>query len=245
MTRAQIAREKKALEDAYRALFKARAQRATRAVTLNADDAVTDLDVLRGLDAAAEIRASLSSLSTRERTILERLILESARVSFAEQALYVPTILSADPATWPPALAEQVAAAVRAELAAQEALLTQTTAAQIADYTKTLRDLREAGRERAEAAAELRARTRVALSHAEQEAIRVTTATQATFTEVRQVGAGITSYKWVSNTDERTRPEHLARNGQTFLWASPPADGHPGHAYGCRCFARPVIDNRA
>ena len=231
MTRAQIARERKALEAAYKALFANRATRAAQTipVTLRADDAVTDVELLRALDSGAEIKAALATVSPKEQALLKKLIIEAAKIACAEQALYAPTILSADPKTWSPGVIEQIAAAARTELAAQEALLTQTTAAQIQAYADKLAALRE--------------RSRVALSYAEQEAIRAANATQATFTEARNVGAGITSYEWIANDDEITRPLHRQYNGQIFLWASPPPDGHPGHPYGCRCSARPVLRN--
>lgn len=245
MTRAQIARERKALEAAYKALFANRARRAAQTipVTLRADDAVTDLELLRALDSGAEIKAALATVSPKEQALLKKLIIEAAKIACAEQALYAPTILSADPKTWSPGVIEQIAAAARAELAAQEALLTQTTAAQIQAYADKLAALRRQEIDRAQVAAALRERTRVALSYAEQEAIRAANATQATFTEARNVSAGITSYIWVANNDEITRPLHRQYNGQTFLWAQPPPDGHPGHPYGCRCSAKPVLRN--
>jgi hypothetical protein len=42
--------------------------------------------------------------------------------------------------------------------------------------------------------------------------------------------------------DERVREEHAALEGQTFAWSSPPAVGHPGEDFQCRCVALPVID---
>ncbi len=45
----------------------------------------------------------------------------------------------------------------------------------------------------------------------------------------------------------RTRPDHLALDGQEFNWDEPPvhdrrtgARGHPGSDKACRCFAEPV-----
>lgn len=54
--------------------------------------------------------------------------------------------------------------------------------------------------------------------------------------------AGVTSYIWRVVGDERTRPEHRARDGEVFSWATPPADGHPGQAPLCRCYAEPLLD---
>lgn len=58
----------------------------------------------------------------------------------------------------------------------------------------------------------------------------------------KQTGAGIDSYRWRTSADERVRPEHAAREGQTFSWKNPPPGGHPGQAVRCRCTAEPAID---
>lgn len=47
-------------------------------------------------------------------------------------------------------------------------------------------------------------------------------------------------YIWRTVKDDRVRPEHAAREGQIFSWTDPPDDGHPGEAFGCRCWAEPV-----
>ena len=60
-------------------------------------------------------------------------------------------------------------------------------------------------------------------------------------TQIRQENAGIDAYTWSTSLDERVREEHVALEGQTFSWASPPAVGHPGEDYQCRCVAIPVI----
>lgn len=60
-------------------------------------------------------------------------------------------------------------------------------------------------------------------------------------TRARQVQAGIAEYEWSTSLDERVRPDHAAREGRTFRWDRPPADGHPGVPINCRCTAIPVI----
>lgn len=52
-----------------------------------------------------------------------------------------------------------------------------------------------------------------------------------------QQDAGATHYIWRSASDHRVRPEHRARNGETFAWDDPPSDGHPGEPIQCRCVA--------
>lgn len=45
-------------------------------------------------------------------------------------------------------------------------------------------------------------------------------------------------YIWRTLKDAKARPSHLLREGKIFEWASPPEDGHPGEAPGCRCWAQ-------
>jgi SPP1 gp7 family putative phage head morphogenesis protein len=61
-------------------------------------------------------------------------------------------------------------------------------------------------------------------------------------TQLRQTDNGISKYVWVTAGDERVRPTHEANNGQTFSWDDPPATGHPGSDYNCRCIASPKLD---
>lgn len=44
-------------------------------------------------------------------------------------------------------------------------------------------------------------------------------------------------YIWRTRGDANVRPSHAANNGKVFSWDSPPATGHPGEDYGCRCIA--------
>ena len=74
-------------------------------------------------------------------------------------------------------------------------------------------------------------------------------------TERVQGYAGVTSYVWRTMKDNRVvgnpnglypvgSPDHMDhwhRDGKTFEWSNPPADGHPGQAYGCRCHALPLM----
>ena len=57
--------------------------------------------------------------------------------------------------------------------------------------------------------------------------------------KARQEDMGVTKYIWRTVNDNRVRSEHHARDGKTFSWARPPADGHPGHPINCRCYAEP------
>ena len=59
-------------------------------------------------------------------------------------------------------------------------------------------------------------------------------------TETRQKLAGISSYTWSTSRDVRVRPSHQALEGTPHLWSEPPAVGHPGQDYQCRCVAVPV-----
>ena len=54
-----------------------------------------------------------------------------------------------------------------------------------------------------------------------------------TLTQLRQKEAGVTKYIWRTSLDERVRPEHAEREGETFSWDEPPDDGHPGQPINC------------
>lgn len=73
-------------------------------------------------------------------------------------------------------------------------------------------------------------------------------------TERRQVDLGIDKYIWRNMMDRRVRGnpsglypnstfDHWKREGEVFEWSKPPADGHPGQAIRCRCFAEPVFED--
>lgn len=54
--------------------------------------------------------------------------------------------------------------------------------------------------------------------------------------------AGITDqYVWRTLRDERVRPSHRMNDGRVFSWSDPPATGHPGEDYNCRCEAVPFV----
>lgn len=66
------------------------------------------------------------------------------------------------------------------------------------------------------------------------------------FARVRQVGLGIQRYTWSGVKDARERRSHLAMEGTTHRWDTPPdVDGervHPGQAINCRCVGLPLFD---
>ena len=59
----------------------------------------------------------------------------------------------------------------------------------------------------------------------------------------RQSDIGITGYIWRTVRDSRVRDSHEHREGKRFLWSNAPADGHPGQAIQCRCYAEPDFDS--
>lgn len=63
----------------------------------------------------------------------------------------------------------------------------------------------------------------------------------ADLTQAKQTKLGVKQYQWVSSGDERVRPTHAANNGKVFDWDKPPATGHPGEDYQCRCRSAPVL----
>jgi SPP1 gp7 family putative phage head morphogenesis protein len=48
-------------------------------------------------------------------------------------------------------------------------------------------------------------------------------------------------YVWRTRDDDKVRPSHRANDGHVFDWSAPPATGHPGSEYGCRCQAVPYV----
>jgi SPP1 gp7 family putative phage head morphogenesis protein len=48
-------------------------------------------------------------------------------------------------------------------------------------------------------------------------------------------------YIWRTQSDDKVRASHAANNGRVFAWDNPPATGHPGADFGCRCWAEPYI----
>lgn len=60
-------------------------------------------------------------------------------------------------------------------------------------------------------------------------------------TQMVQKEAGITKYIWRTSDDERVRDSHAANDGRVFSWNDPPASGHPGEDFQCRCHAEPVL----
>ncbi|MBF1221572.1 MAG: minor capsid protein [Haemophilus influenzae] len=60
-------------------------------------------------------------------------------------------------------------------------------------------------------------------------------------TQIRQEEIGVKQYIWRTSLDERVRKQHLHREGETFDWANPPDDGHPGEPIRCRCYAEAVL----
>ena len=49
-------------------------------------------------------------------------------------------------------------------------------------------------------------------------------------------------YTWRSRDDSRVRASHSEYDDRIFAWSDPPAGGHPGQEWNCRCTAEPIID---
>lgn len=61
-------------------------------------------------------------------------------------------------------------------------------------------------------------------------------------TRLRQTEIGVEEYIWATSRDARVRPSHAALDGKKFSWNKPPAVGHPGEDFQCRCSAIPIMD---
>jgi SPP1 gp7 family putative phage head morphogenesis protein len=73
-----------------------------------------------------------------------------------------------------------------------------------------------------------------------QEARRTQHRLQRNLDARRQTRVGVEEYIWRSQGDEKVRSSHAQYDDRVFRWDTPPPDGHPGQAYGCRCVAEPV-----
>ena len=62
-------------------------------------------------------------------------------------------------------------------------------------------------------------------------------------TKVRHLDIGFESYTWSTSKDERVRPDHEKKHGETFRWDDPPSGGHPGQPVRCRCTALPNYED--
>lgn len=65
----------------------------------------------------------------------------------------------------------------------------------------------------------------------------------AQVTRRRQQSAGVSAYIWRTVRDERVRESHQVLDGRRFLWAAPPAVGHPGEDIQCRCYSDPDMSD--
>lgn len=67
----------------------------------------------------------------------------------------------------------------------------------------------------------------------------------AQITAHRQQAAGIKSYIWTTQRDDRVRESHEELDGEEFYWDDPPIvddePAHPGWPINCRCRAFPVL----
>lgn len=57
----------------------------------------------------------------------------------------------------------------------------------------------------------------------------------------RQQAIGIRKYVWRTRGDAKVRAGHAANDGKIFEWRNPPATGHPGEDFNCRCWAEPSL----
>lgn len=63
------------------------------------------------------------------------------------------------------------------------------------------------------------------------------------FVHHKMLGNG-THYIWRTQDDAKVRPAHAANDDTIFAWDHPPATGHPGEDFHCRCWAEPIGDDR-
>lgn len=52
----------------------------------------------------------------------------------------------------------------------------------------------------------------------------------------------VDKYIWLTQGDDKVRPDHAALEGELIAWDDPPNIGHPGEDYNCRFMAQPYLD---
>lgn len=112
-----------------------------------------------------------------------------------------------------------------------------------AEIRQTVTDAVRTGRRSADLAADIEARYGVSQSRAKLIARDQIAKLNGQITEERQTSVGVTRYMWSASGDERVRQTHRANDGKVFDWREPPATGHPGQDYQCRCVAIPIFDD--
>ena len=98
------------------------------------------------------------------------------------------------------------------------------------------------GLTRRELSAEIRERVGMGRNRARLIARDQTGKLKGQLNRARQKSLGIDEYRRRTASDERVRESHDELDGQVFSWDDPPAVGHPGEDYQCRCGADPVMD---
>lgn len=108
-----------------------------------------------------------------------------------------------------------------------------------ADVEKLVTRGAAAGMRHEDLAKELRGRYDISARHAKLVARDQVGKLYGGLNQVRQKALGVEQYVWRTVNDNRVRPEHEEREGRSYTWKRPPADGHPGQAINCRCYAEP------
>ncbi len=60
-------------------------------------------------------------------------------------------------------------------------------------------------------------------------------------TRLRQMDAGVNTFRWSTAGDRRVRPQHDLLEGRVFSWNDPPSIGFPGEPIQCRCIGEPIF----
>lgn len=135
------------------------------------------------------------------------------------------------------------------ELATQEnvALIQSIPAQHYAEVEQLVRDGVMQGLRAEDIAAQLRTRYGVTETRALRIARDQVGKFHGSMQRLRQLDAGVASYKWSCSMDERVRPMHRALEGRIIRWNEPPVVSqsgrrcHPGMDVMCRCVACAVI----
>lgn len=115
----------------------------------------------------------------------------------------------------------------------------------IKDIRRLVLDAKISGRSAKSLSAEIADRFKIHANRAKLIAEDQLNKLTADLNRIRQIQAGVKSYRWQTSRDERVRPRHRNLQGNEYRWGEPTgAEGGlpPGQPVRCRCSARGVID---
>lgn len=238
--------EPRAIERSYRASLKGRQQMLTELMEMRLIDRLADFMRVR-TDGLADdmfyvingVRVEFSRLFSPSRTRSEsqRVADEVQKHGAKQIGKVLKTTLQLDLFRSEPWLKDQIDIFVEQNVG----LIKTVDERYFGEVQETVFRGARTGRSVKEIAEDIRERGKVSQSRAELIARDQLNKFNGNLSEIRQRDLGVTRYIWRTSLDERVREEHRKLEGKEFNWSKPPAEGHPGEAINCRCYAEPIL----